>query len=114
MRYSYIRYRWESGNDMDVLERVLSEEFIVARRDYPGSDIEVSLFKEDRIELIVTADRVRAHMNAHQATLSQIEEGAFTKHDMELRARVIEYYPRRRPTPFPWGHSYEPDYEVEE
>jgi hypothetical protein len=113
VRYRYIRYRWEKGNDMEALEPVLSEEFGVARRLFPGSNIEVSLFKEDRLELIVTGDRMRVHMNAHRAILSQFEDGAFTEHDMRLRERILELYPRSRPTPFPWGHSFEPDYEVE-
>ncbi|MCW4013363.1 MAG: hypothetical protein NWF07_10290 [Candidatus Bathyarchaeota archaeon] len=114
MRYRYIRYRWERGNDMEELASVLSEDYIVARRMFPGSNIEVSLFKDDRLELIVTADRMRVHMNAHRAILSQFEDGAFTKHDLTLREKILELYPRSRPTPFPWGHSFEPNYEVEE
>ena len=113
VRYRYIRYRWERGNDMEALEPVLGEEFSVDRRLFPGSDIEVSLFKDDRLELVVTADRMRVHMNAHRAILSQFMDGAFTEYDMRLRARVLELYPRSRPTPFPWGHSFEPDFEVE-
>ena len=99
---------------MEALEPVLSEDYGVSRRLFPGSNIEVSLFKDDRLELIVTGDRMRVHMNAHRAILSQFEEGAFTRRDMMLREKMLELYPRSRPTPFPWGHSYEPSYEVEE
>jgi len=98
---------------MDQMQVELSERFHVGRRDFPGNEVEVSLFKEDRVELIVTADRMRVHANAHRAILSQIEEGAFTKQDMELRDFILENYPRSRPTPFPWSFSYEPEFEVE-
>ena len=99
---------------MEALEPVLSEDYSVSRRLFPGSNIEVSLFKDDRLELIVTGDRMRVHMNAHRAILSQFEAGAFTRRDMMLREKILGLYPRSRPTPFPWGHSYEPSYEVEE
>jgi hypothetical protein len=112
--YIYLRYKWGTGHDMDQMQAELSERFNVGRRDFPGNEIEVSLFKEDRVELIVTADRMRVHANAHRAILSQIEEGAFTKHDMELREYVLENYPRSRPTPFPWSHNFEPKFMVEE
>jgi hypothetical protein len=99
---------------MEKVEKLLTEDYSVARRLFPGSNIEVSLFKDDRLELIVTADRMRVHMNAHRAILSQFEDGAFTMHDLILREKILEMYPRSRPTPFPWGHSFEPSYEVEE
>ena len=99
---------------MEQLEETLQRSYTVGRRDFPGSEIEISLFKEDRLELIVTADRMRAHINAHRAILSKIEEGPFTKYDMELRAFILENYPRSRPTPFPWSHNFEPKFEVEE
>lgn len=98
---------------MDALQREL-DGFAVKRRDFPGDDVEVSLFKEDRVELMVTADRLRVHINAHRAILSQIVEGAFTKQDMALREFVLVKYPRSRPTPFPWSFYYEPKFEVEE
>ena len=78
--YTYLRYKWGEGHDMDQLQARLSERFSVRRRDFPGNDIEVSLFKDDRIELIVTAERMRAHINAHRAILNQIQEGPFTKY----------------------------------
>ena len=99
---------------MDEMQHELSGWFHVGRRDFPGSEIEVSLFKEDRVELIITGDRMRVHANAHRAILSQIEEGTFTKKDMELREYILEKYPRSRPTPFPWSYSYEPEFAVEE
>ena len=109
-----MRFRWGEGHDMDHIQEVLSGKYAVGRRDFPGDNVEVSLFKDDRVELVVTADRMRVHMNAHRAMLNQIEEGAFTGRDMELREFILENYPRSRPTPFPWGFSYEPDFEVEE
>lgn len=114
VKYNYLRYRWETGVDVDEMQEELSGRFHVGRRDFPGNEIEVSLFKEDRVELIVTANRMRAHANAHRAILSQIEEGPFTKYDMELREYILEKYPRSRPTPFPWSFSYEPEFTVEE
>jgi len=114
VKYNYLRFRWETGADMDEMQHELSGRFHVGRRDFPGSEIEFSLFKEDRVELIITADRMRVHANAHRAILSQIEEGPFTKHDMALREYIIEKYPRNRPTIFPWSHSFEPKFALEE
>ena len=108
-----MRFKWGQGLDMDAVQKDLSEKFNVSRRDFPGDDIEVSLFKEDRLELVVTADKMRIHMNAHRAILSQIKDGPFTKNDMKLREYVLEKYPRSRPTPFPWSFNFEPSFEVE-
>lgn len=108
-----MRFRWGQGLEMDPVQEELSEKFTVRRRDFPGDKIEVSLFKDDRVELIVTADKMRIHMNAHRAILSQINDGPFTKHDMKLREYILEIYPRSRPTPFPWGFNSEPSFEVE-
>lgn len=113
MKYNYIRFKWGQGLDMDAVEQDLSEKFTVSRRDFPGDSIEVSLFKEDRVELVVTADKMRIHMSAHRAILSQISDGPFTKQDMKLRDYVLEKYPRSRPTPFPWSFNIEPSFEVE-
>jgi len=98
---------------MDELKRELGEGFAVRRREFPGNKVEISLFKEDRFELIITGDRMRGNANAHRAILSQIEEGSFTAHDMKLREFILDRYPRSRPTPFPWSFHYEPDFEVE-
>ncbi len=51
LTYSYMRFRWGEGHDMDALMEELSEGFSVKRRDFPGNEVEVSLFKEDRVEL---------------------------------------------------------------
>jgi hypothetical protein len=109
-----MRFIWGEGLDVDELQEELSKKYPVSLRKYPGDDVEVSLFKDDRVELVVTADRMRVHMNAHRAILSQIAEGPFTKRDMELRAFILEHYMRNRPTPFPWSTSFEPEFEVEE
>ncbi|MFC1804048.1 hypothetical protein ACFL0D_08830 [Thermoproteota archaeon] len=98
---------------MYALESELSKSFSVRRRDYIADNLEISFFKEDRSELIVTADKMRVHMKAHRAILNQIEEGPFTKHDMDLRNFILVNYPRNRPTPFPWSFNFEPKFEVE-
>ena len=114
MKYRYLRYKWLKGHDMDKLQELLSESFSVARRNFPGNDNEFSTFKEDRVELIVTADRLRVHANAHRAFLNQIEEGSFTRHDMELREFFFEHYPDSRPNPLPWSFNFEPKFQVED
>ena len=48
-----------------------------------------------------------------RAVLSQKEAAPFTKKDVELRKKVLEFYPRSRPTPFPWQFISEPEYEAE-
>ena len=109
-----MRFVWGDGLDINALQMELAEMYPVRRREFPGDDVEVSLFKDDRVELVVTADRMRVHINAHRAILSQIEDGPFTKRDMELRGFILEHYNRNRPTPFPWSASFEPEFEVEE
>lgn len=109
-----MRFRWDKGNNMDEVQEELSKKFSINRRDFPTSKHEVSLFKEDRVELMVIGDRLRVHMNPHRAILSQIENGPFTKRDMILREFVLEKYPRNRPTPLPWSFNFEPEFEVEE
>ena len=111
--YHYMRFRWGEGLDIDAAMNELLRDYSVKRRDFPGDDVEVALYREDRVELMVTADTLRIHMNAHRVILNQIEAGPFTKRDMALREYVLTNYPRSRPTPFPWSFYFEPEFEVE-
>ncbi len=43
-----------------------------------------------------------------------MEAEPFTARDMELRRRMMELYPRKRPTPFPFMFGREPEFEVAE
>jgi len=113
VKYAHTRFRWEANLDMDALEERVSREFQVSRREYPGSEEEIALFKNERTELVVKADRLVAHMNARRANLTQVEEGAFTARDMALRTLVFEHYPHSRPSPFPWSFSVEPKFQAE-
>ena len=113
MMYSHMRFKWGEGLDIETAMEHLRESYSVKRRDFPGTDVEIALYREDRIELVVTADKMRIHMNAHRAILNQIVKGAFTQRDVALREYVLENYPRNRPTPFPWSYYFEPEFEVE-
>ena len=112
--YHYMRFRWGEGLDIDTAMDELLRDYSVKRRDFPGDNVEITLYGEDRVELMVSADTLRIHMNAHRAILNQIEAGPFTRRDMALREYVLTNYPRSRPTPFPWSFYFEPEFEVEE
>ncbi len=77
----------------------------------PGTKYEVAIHKDDRSELEVKSDTLVALLSSFRAVLSQREPAPFTPRDMELRKRVIELYPRERPTPFPWMFGHEPNFE---
>lgn len=63
-------------------------------------------------ELKLKADTLNAFISLTRAILFQKERAPFTPRDMELRKRILEIYPRNRPTPFLIND--EPKFEVNE
>jgi len=110
--YHYVRFRWWSRVDLEQTEREFSKEFEVERKIYPRDEMELALRKDEREEVIVRADTLTATLSVFMAVLSQKQVAPFTDRDMELRKKVLEAYPRSRPTPFPWSFTHEPKFET--
>lgn len=101
--------------DIDELSGELSTEFEIKHRPNPSNPrYEFSLFPEARREILVMADTLKAYISRFRAVLFQRDRAPFTPRDMELRRRLLEVYPRDRPSPFPWAFSDEEPFEVAE
>jgi hypothetical protein len=114
-KYNYVRYTWWSEVDIDELSGELSTEFEIKHRPNPSNPLyEFSLFPEARREILVNADTLKAYISMFRTVLFQRDRAPFTPRDMELRRRLLEVYPRDRPSPFPWAFSDEEPFEVAE
>ena len=80
----------------------------------PVTNTNVLCTKMREKELKVGADTLNAILSIFSGTLYQKEAVPFTTRDVELRKKVLEMYPRSRPTPFPWSFSDEPKFEVKQ
>jgi hypothetical protein len=110
-KYKNIRFRWWNPVDLDKAKDELKG-FKASITQLPTSGID--LYKDDKRELLATADTLTAHLSEFRAILNQKEAKPFTKRDAELREKVNQLYPRDRPTPFPWEWYPEPRFTVEE
>lgn len=111
--YHYVRFRWWSRVDLQKVSEDLSGLFSVEMIVLPSGERELVFKKDERRELKVSADTLTAWLSVFRAVLSQKEAFPFTARDLELRKKVLELYPRSRPTPFPWLFVHEPKFEVE-
>lgn len=100
--------------DLEKAAEELKDEFEVSRKELPSGEVEMSLYKDQRKQVTVVADSLRAILSPFMANLSQREAKPFTKKDQRLREKVFEIYMHQRPTPFPWQWAPEPKYETEE
>lgn len=101
--------------EINELGGELSGEFEVKPVNTPESTIyELSLYKNAREESLVKADTVGVYISRFRAVLFQRERAPFTPRDMKLRSRILEVYPRDRPSPFPWAFSEEEPFEIAE
>ena len=112
--YHYVRFKWWRMVDLKEVAREMGGVFSINILTIPKDDRELSLLKDMREELSVKADTLGAMLSPVRAVLFQRETAPFTARDMELRRRVLELYPRERPTPFPMFFSEEPKFEVAE
>jgi len=113
--YHYARFRWWKNIDLTEAAEELAKDFAVKRIAMPeGTPHEIAPYQDERDVLIVRADTLMATLSATHAVLSQKESAPFTSRDLELRKKILELYPRNRPTPFPWSFSIEPKFEVAE
>ena len=108
--YSYIRFRWWQEVDLETYIKELDSDFDVKVTKYPVDKLTISITKDDRTELVAETDTLKAHISKFRAVLTQAEEGPFTDKDLKLRERILEKYPRNRPTPLPFQYSDEPKF----
>jgi len=112
--YYYTRFRWARPFDLGAASAELGSDFKVSLRARPRGEDEITLFDDQRDELVAEADTLGAIMTSMRAVLFQREAKPFTARDLRLRAWVVERFDKTTPTPFPWGGSFpEPRYEVE-
>jgi len=110
-RYSFVRYKWFTPVELDVIEKEYSS-FKITKLIHERVANEVSLYKDQRDEIEAQADTLQAFLSAYRAVLNQREAKPFTSRDMELRSKVLKMYPENRPTPFPWEFNSEPEFQV--
>jgi hypothetical protein len=84
------------------------------KRVRPRNDKEISLYKDQRDEVTLKADTLSVAAGAVRAVLFQRESKPFTHRDIALRKLILELYDKSTPTPFPFGFSSEPKFEVED
>ena len=106
--YHYVRFTWWNPVNLKDIAKKLEGTFDVGKL-ITWFNV---LYREERSELAVRADTLRAMLSAFTAVLYQRESSPFTEKDMELRKIIFELYPRGRATPLPWMFTYEPDFEV--
>ena len=111
--YHYIRYRWEDKVDLNRVTKEFKNKFEVKKIEFPRDNVEISLYKTDRDELLVKSDTLIASLSGFRAVLTQKEPKPFTQKDMDLRKKILEKYPRERPTPFPFSFKNEPKFKIE-
>jgi hypothetical protein len=100
--------------DLDKIAKDFEDQFEVKVMTYPKDNIEISLHKDDRDEILVKSDTLIAFLSGFRAVVSQKMSKPFTKNDLELRRRIWDIYPHDRVTPFLWLFKSEPKFEVEE
>jgi hypothetical protein len=111
--YHHVRFRWWRRANLEKIAEEFKEKYTVETTDYPKDKMEMALHKDDRDEIIVTADTLKAYLSNFRAVMSQKKPTKFTAKDAELRENIGKIYTQDRPTPFPWSYSPEPKYEVE-
>ena len=109
--YHYIRFGWFIEVELEKVAEDLDGEFNVGMVVLPRDEMGLSLHKEERGDLEVSADTLTAWLSAFRAVLFQKEAAPFTTRDMDLRNEIFELYPRGRPNPFPWSFVKEPKFE---
>lgn len=109
--YHHVRFRWRDTVDLDEAAEELAESYEVKTIEHPEDP--TSIHREDRREVVVGADTLKASLSLFRVVLNQEKAAPFTGKDKRLRARMHELYPHDRPTPFPWSFNPEPEFDVE-
>ena len=108
--YSHVRFRWWDTVDLEKASEELGKSYEVKKVEYTMDPS--SLYKEDRLEIVVKADTLKASLSLFRVVLGQENPAQFTAKDRQLRDRMHELYPHDRPTPFPWSFNPEPKFDV--
>ncbi len=111
--YHFVRFLWAARVDLETKEEELAE-YVVGWRTPPETVSKMHLHLYNLRELKLKADTLNAFISLTRSVLFQKERAPFTPRDMELRKRILEIYPRNRPTPFPFLINDEPKFEVKE
>jgi hypothetical protein len=99
--------------DVDKISTELSEKFNVEAIKDHGWDLELTLMKEARDKYIIKSDTLTVFLSIYRANMFQKETAPFTPRDLELRARMLELFPKERPTFLPWQSNTEPEFETQ-
>lgn len=113
--YSYARYTWSKNVNVDKEAEQLGANFEIKSINTPEpSEQEIAIHKTTRKEIIVKADTVGAIIGTFRAILYQKDKAPFTTHDLLLRQKILELYPRTTPSPLPLMPSFEPKFVTED
>lgn len=109
--YYYVKFRWFSGVDLPTVVKNLKHSFSVEEVNLPKNGFyAVSEFPfSEREHVRVQADTLTARLSPFRVILYQRQLEPFTERDMALRKRVLDLYPRHRPTV---GYQKEPPFLV--
>jgi hypothetical protein len=69
--YYYVRFRWWQGIDLEKVSADLGKSFSIELRPGHRDEFEISLLKDDRDELRVSADTLSAMLSHFRAVLFQ-------------------------------------------
>jgi len=75
--YHHVRFRWWEKADIDKIAEELGANYDVNTKHHPRDKTELSLHKDDRDELIVSADTLTAHLSGFRAVMSQRSAAKF-------------------------------------
>jgi hypothetical protein len=110
--YHYVRWRWWTRLNLEKLSEEFSQKYDVEMFERPSIDLELTIRKDERAELLVKSETLVVFLSAYRAVMSQKKPAPFTAKDLELRKRVMELYPKERPTFLPLHFSSEPKFET--
>lgn len=110
--YHYVRWRWWTRLNLEKLSEEFSQKYDVEMFERPSIDLELTIRKDERAELLVKSETLVVFLSTYRAVMSQKKPAPFTAKDMELRKRVMELYPKERPTFLPLHFSSEPKFET--
>ncbi len=113
-KYHYVRWRWWDRIDVDKLAEELSEDYKVEPIKDHGWDLELTYMKEMRDRYLIKSDTLVVFLSIFRVVMTQKVGAPLTAKDMKLREKMMELFPKERPTFLPWQTSTEPEFETVE
>jgi len=111
--YHYVRFQWGDEVDLGEVAQDFLKDFTVKFIVLPTFDTDLTLRTDKRYKLQVNADTLVAFLAGTRATLSQKTPAPFTRKDIQLRRKILDLYPRSRPSLIHLYSSKEPKFDVE-